>query len=95
MELKQAYLQHVEAEVGELASRVDLLKTRLARQKVGVKLQHNSELEYVRNRFEEFKRRVEELEEASDDQIEDARQASEAAWKDLQYAVDALLTALP
>jgi len=49
----------------------------------------------VRNRFAEFKRCVEELEEASDQQIEGAQEATELAWKDLQHAVDTLLAALP
>jgi hypothetical protein len=95
MQLKEAYLQRVVTEVEELASRVTLVKARLAKQKVSVKLQYCWELEYVRNRFAEFKQRIEELEEASDEQIERAREATELAWKDLQHAVDTLLAALP
>ena len=95
MQLKEAYLQRVVTEVEELASRVTLVKARLAKQKVSVKLQYRWELEYVRNRFAEFKRCVEELEEASDQQIEGAQEATELAWKDLQHAVDTLLAALP
>lgn len=95
MQLKEAYLQRALTEVEELASRVTLVKARLAKQKVGVKLQHCWELEYVRNRFSEFRRRIEELEEARDEQIEGAQEATELAWKDLQHAVNALLAALP
>lgn len=95
MQLKEAYLQNVVTEVEDLAERVAMLKAQIAKQKVSVSLQHRWELEYVRNRFADFKRRVEELEEADDDNLEDARKASELAWKDLQHAVDALLSALP
>lgn len=95
MQLKEAYLQRVVAEVEDLAAHVAVLKARIAKQKVSVKLQYHWELEYVRNRFAEFKKRVEELEDANEAQLEDAQKASELAWKDLQHAVDTLLTAMP
>jgi len=95
MQLKEAYLQHAVAEVEELAERVAILKARIAKQKVSVKLHYHWELEYVRNRFAEFKKRVEELENAGEANLEEARKASELAWKDLQHAVDTLLSALP
>jgi hypothetical protein len=95
MQLKEAYLQRVVAEVEDLAAHVAVLKARISKQKVSVKVQYNWELEYVRNRFAEFKQRVEELEDASDAQLEEAQKASELAWKDLQHAVDTLLSAMP
>ena len=95
MHNKELYLEQVVAEVEEIAERVAQLKVRLAKQKVSVKLQFNVELEYLRNRFAEFRNRVAELEEASDDHLEEAHGATELAWKDLQHAVDSLLAALP
>ena len=95
MENKELYLEHVVTEVEDLAERVAQLTSRIANQKVSVKLQFNGELEYVRNRFAEFRKRILELEDASDDHLADARAATELAWKDLQHAVDALLAALP
>lgn len=95
MQLKEAYLQRVVAEVEDLAARVAVLKSRIAKQKVSVKLQYHWELEYVRNRFAEFKRRVEELEDSSEVHLNDAQESCELAWKDLQHAVDTLLSALP
>jgi hypothetical protein len=95
MQLKEAYLQRVVAEVEDLSDRVAVLKSRIAKQKVSVKLQYHWELDYVRNRFAEFKLRVEELEEASEDHLEEAKESCELAWKDLQHAVDTLLDALP
>jgi hypothetical protein len=95
MQNKELYLERVVAEVEEVAGRVAQLKARIAKQKVSVKLQFNAELEYVRNRFAEFRKRVAELEEASDDHLEEARAATELAWKDLQHAVDSLLASLP
>lgn len=94
MQLKEAYLQQAVMEVEDLSERVALLKARIARQKVSVTLQHRWELEYVRNRFADFKRRVEELEDANEDNLEEARKASELAWHDLEHAVDSLLSAL-
>jgi BMFP domain-containing protein YqiC len=95
MQLKEAYLQRVVTEVEDLTARVAVLKARIAKQKISVKLEHQWELDYVRNRFAEFKQRVEELEDANDTELEDAQKSCELAWKDLQHAVDTLLSALP
>jgi hypothetical protein len=72
-----------------------LLKGRFARQKVSVKLEHYWELEYVRTRFTEFKRRVEDLEEAHDGELDRFQESVEIAWKDLIHAMETLLAALP
>jgi len=95
MQLKQVYLERAVGEVEDLSTRVALLKTRFARQKVNVKLEHYWELEYVRTRFGEFKHRIQELEDADDRETARIQGAVEAAWEELIHAVDALLAALP
>jgi hypothetical protein len=95
MELKEAYLDRVLGEVEDLSSRVAELKGRFAKQKVSVKLEHYWELEYVRTRFTEFKRRVEDLEEAHDGELVRFQESVEIAWKDLIHAMETLLAALP
>jgi hypothetical protein len=95
MELKEAYLERAVGEVEDLAARVGLLKDRFARQRVNVKLEHYWELEYVRTRFTEFKRRIQELEDADDGEVARIQEAVEMALKDLIHAVDTLLAALP
>ena len=94
MLLKEACLDNVVTEVEDLAGRVAILKDRFAQQKVSVKLEHYWELEYVRTRFAEFKRRVQELEDADDAEIARVRDGVETAWKDLIHAVETLLAAL-
>ena len=94
MQLKEAYLNRVAREVEELASRVAILKSRFAKQKVNVKLEHYWELEYVRTRFAEFKRRVMDLEDAEDSQLPKVQEGVEVAWKDLIDAVETLMAAL-
>jgi hypothetical protein len=94
MQLQETYLDRVTTEVEELASRMCLLKGRFAKQKVSVKLDHYWELEYVRNRFAEFKRRIEQLEDADDREIGRLQENVDQAWRDLIHAVDALLAAL-
>jgi hypothetical protein len=94
MLMKESYLDHVVTEVEDLASRVALLKTRFAKQKVSVKLEHYWELEYVRTRFAEFKRRVQDLEDADETDLARVRDGVESAWKDLIHAVETLLAAL-
>jgi hypothetical protein len=95
MLLKEAYLDRVVGEVEDLAERVALLKGRFAKQKVSVKLEHYWELEYVRTCFAEFKRRVRDLEEGDEFEIERIREAVEVSWNDLIHAVETLLAALP
>jgi hypothetical protein len=95
MELKEAYLDRVLGEVEDLSSRVLELNGRFARQKVSVKLEHYWELEYVRTRFTEFKRRVEDLENAEDGELVRLQESVEIAWKDLIHAIETLLATLP
>jgi hypothetical protein len=95
MQLKEACLERVVGEVEDLASRVALLKGRFAKQKVSVKLEHYWELEYVRTRFAEFKRRVGDLEDADDVQAGRIQEAVDVAWTDLIHAVETLLAAMP
>ena len=95
MELKEAYLDRVLGEVEDLSSRVLELNGRFARQKVSVKLEHHWELEYVRTRFTEFKRRVEDLENAEDGELVRFQESVEIAWKDLIHAIETLLATLP
>jgi hypothetical protein len=94
MLVKESCLDHVVSEVEDLAGRVAVLKDRFAKQKVNVKLEHYWELEYVRTRFAEFKRRVQELEDAEDLDLARTQESVEAAWKDLIHAVETLLAAL-
>jgi len=94
MEAKETYLDRVTTEVEDLAARVALLKGRFAKQKVTVKLDHYWELEYVRTRFAEFKRRVAQLEDADDPELARLQENVDAAWNDVMKAVDTLMTAL-
>jgi len=95
MQPREAYLDRVTTEVEDLASRVALLKGRFAKQKVSVKLDHYWELEFVRTRFTEFKRRIEELEYADEPELAPLQENVDAAWRELMLAVDTLMTALP
>jgi len=95
MQTREAYLDHVTTEVDDLASRVAALKGRFAKQKVSVKLDHYWELEFVRTRFTEFKRRIEALEYADEPELPRLQETVDAAWKELMQAVDALTVALP
>ena len=95
MQPRGAFLDHVTTEVEDLASRVDLLKGRFAKQKVSVKLDHYWELEFVRTRFTEFKRRIEALECAGEPELPRLQENVDVAWKELMQAVDTLMAALP
>jgi hypothetical protein len=92
--LKESCLDQVVTEVEDLSSRVAILKDRFAKQKVSVKLEHYWELEYVRTRFAEFKRRVQDLEDADDCELPRLQESVESAWNDLIHAVETLLAAL-
>ena len=91
---REAYLDRITTEVEEVASRVAQLKGRFAKQKVSVKLDHYWELDYVRTRFAEFKRRVQELEDADELDLPRLQENVDIAWKELMQAVDTLMAAL-
>ena len=95
MQPREAYLDRVTTEVEDLASRVAILKGRFAKQKVSVKLDHYWELEFVRTRFTEFKRRIEALEYSDGPEIPRLQENVDVAWKELMQAVDTLMAALP
>ncbi len=95
MQPREAYLDRVTTEVEDLASRVAVLKGRFAKQKVSVKLDHYWELEFVRTRFTEFKRRIEALEYSDEPELPRLQENVDVAWKDLMQAVDTLMAALP
>jgi len=91
MAVKEVYLENTLQEVEELAGRVSLLKSLLAKRTLSEKLEHHWDLKGVRTRSAEYKRRVEELEEAPEDKIETSHDAAEHAWQDLRSSVDSLL----
>jgi len=95
MQPREAYLDRVTTEVEDLASRVAILKGRFAKQKVSVKLDHYWELEFVRTRFTEFKRRIEALEYSDEPELPRLQENVDVAWKELMQAVDTLMAALP
>jgi hypothetical protein len=95
MQLKDSYLERVIGKVENLSVRVALLRNRFARQKINVKLEHYWELEYVRTCFAAFDQRIKALEDAGDRDVARIEEDVELAWKDLIYAVDTLLAALP
>jgi hypothetical protein len=94
MPARHAYLDRVTTEVEEVASRVAELKGRFAKQRVSVKLDHYWELDFVRTRFAEFKRGIQQLEDAEDSELSRLQENVDAAWKDLMRAVDTLMAAL-
>ena len=95
MYFNQDYSDRIFREVEDIASRVHLLKERLAKQNVSVRLEHYWKLAHVRRTFAEFKRSVEQLEEDDDLQLKRDQDVIEASWNELMRAVDILLDALP
>ena len=95
MYLKEGYEDRLLQRVEDLASRIHVLRGHLAKQTFSVKLEQFWELRNVRSLFTEFKRRVEQLEEDDDLQLQHDQEAIDATWSDLMHAVDILLAALP
>jgi hypothetical protein len=94
MLMKEFYLERMVMDVDDLAARVVILKNRFAQQKVSVKLEHYWELEDVRARFSEFKRRAQDLEDAEGVELARLQEGVDIAWNDLIRAVETLLAAL-
>ena len=95
MYFSQDYSDRILREVKDIASRVHLLKERLAKQNVSVRLEHYWKLAHVRRTFAEFKWRVEQLEEDGASRCSEESDRVEATWNELMDSVDALLAVLP
>ena len=95
MYFNQDYSHRIFTEVEDIASRVHLLKERLAKQNVSVRLEHYWKLAHVRRTVAEFKCSVEQLEEGEDSQCNRDYERIEATWNKLVRAVDVLLATIP
>ena len=95
MYFNQDYSDRILREVKDIASRVHLLKERLAKQNVSVRLEHYWKLAHVRRTVAEFKCSVEQLEEGEDSQCNRDYERIEATWNKLVRAVDVLLATIP
>ncbi|MBZ5703140.1 MAG: hypothetical protein LAN84_15005 [Acidobacteriia bacterium] len=91
MPVKEAYLERVVGDVEKLAVQVAHLKSQLARQSGGLQLRYYWELEYLRNRFAEFKQHVEELEAADESCSEALFQSVETTRRDLEQTIEGLM----
>lgn len=94
MPVKEACLDHTLSDVEELTAAVRLLKAEFATQPLVVKLDHGKQLEYVRRRFADYKKLVEELEEAPEERAEAIHDSAEKIWKELKGLIDTLLLKL-
>lgn len=94
MPIKETCLDHTLSEVEELTAAVRLLKSEFANQPSPAKIEHSKQLEYVRRRFAEYKKQVEELEEAPEEKAAAIHDSAELIWKDLKGAIDTLLVEL-
>jgi outer membrane murein-binding lipoprotein Lpp len=94
MQPKEAFLDHVLAEVEDLAARISLLKQDFAKLKVPVGVACGQEMASAQTRFAAFKQRIAQLEDADDNSLDSAEQSVELAWKELADSVDALREAL-
>jgi cell fate (sporulation/competence/biofilm development) regulator YlbF (YheA/YmcA/DUF963 family) len=88
------YFHRVLADIDEMDERIRALQIYLAIKKVNVKLDHQAHLERIRDRFGEFKSRIEQMELDSDLIAVKNQQALETAGQQLIQAVDTLLEAL-
>lgn len=95
MLLKDAYICQVADEVKEVAARIALLRKRFAAQHFSEKLQYTPAVAHLQTRCLEFKRRIDELENADDLHLEESQLAVEAERVALMSALDMLLRELP
>lgn len=94
MAVKEACLDHTLGEVEELTAAVRLLKTEFAGQPTAVKLGYAKRLEHIRRRFADYKKLVEELEEAPEEKAGALHDSAEGIWRELKSLIDALLLKL-
>ncbi len=91
MATKESCLEHVTTEVEDFAEKVALLKDKLARANAQEKLRHSWEIYVLRERFADFRRHVQALEDADEEQLETVQKSTETAWKSLNGMIEAFL----
>jgi uncharacterized small protein (DUF1192 family) len=95
MQFKEDYLGQLGEEVQELASRIALLNRRFTAQRFSEKLQYLWDVAHLQTRCAEFKRHIEELEDADELKVEQSHSSVEGDWNDLMRTVNTLLSSLP
>ena len=87
MELKDAYQDKMNARLREWQAKIDALKARADQAEAEQKIQYYEEIESLRTKQQKVQQKLEELRSAGASAWEEVKAGVEAAWTDLEDAV--------
>lgn len=87
MSAKQAYEQKLEAKLNEWKAEIDKLKAKADGAEADSRLRYEKEIDDLKKRQAEARKKLEELRKASDDAWEDMKAGIDSAWSSLGDAI--------
>jgi chromosome segregation ATPase len=87
MGIKDAYQEKIQAELREWQARIDTLKARADKARAEKKVEYYEQIETLRNKREQARQKLEELQAAGDSAWEDLKAGVDSALEDLGQAV--------
>lgn len=87
MQTKSAYKQKLEAELSESKAQINLLAAKAESASADAKLKYAEELDTLRTKQQQAAKKLEELEEASDDAWHKVKDSADKLWVDIKSGV--------
>lgn len=87
MEDKNAYRQKLEARLDQWRAEIDKLEAKAAEARADARIEYEKQIEKLRGKQEDARRKLEELDKASGEAWKDLKSGLETAWDDLGRAV--------
>jgi hypothetical protein len=88
MGMREAYQDKIEAQLKEWQARIDVLKAQAEKAAADEKAEYYADVEALRARQQEVRKKLDELRAASEEAWEDVRTGVETAWSDMKHAVE-------
>jgi len=85
---KNAAIDKFNARMEQAEARIDMLKAKAEEADADARLRLNEEIDDIRSRKDSLKKKMHELQTASDEAWQDLKAGAEAGWRALSNAVD-------
>ena len=91
---KEDYLARMNGQLKELETNIGALKSKLDKAEAGAATAYREQLETLHTKEDTFKKKLQELRGASDDVWEDMGAREDKAWRELEVALDNIVSRL-
>jgi predicted nucleic acid-binding Zn-ribbon protein len=88
METKDAYVKKLKAQIDEWSTELDKLEAKAKKTSADAKLEYESQIKALRQRYDSAKARITEIQQASEGSWEDLKQGVESAWGAFKQGLD-------